>query len=88
MGSWISEVLVDTGAGQKAPSLVAPFVLQIAAVDANALLHVVVIAEGDIMQAVEGVLRARHELGKHEEEAVHRVVYWPPAVITRSEVRP
>ncbi len=25
------------------------------------------------MQAVEGVLRARHELGRHEEEAVHRV---------------
>ena len=43
---------VDAGADEESPSVVAPFVLQVAAVDVDTLGYVVVVAEGHIVKVV------------------------------------
>ncbi len=66
-------MFVNAGAGQKAPSLVAPFILQIGAVNAHTLFYIVVVAHSYVVQAVERVFDTGHQLGRHEQKAVHGV---------------
>ena len=66
-------ILIDAASDEKAPTVVTPFVLQITAVDVDALHHIVVIAQGDIMQIVMVVLHSGNEFGGHEPQTAERV---------------
>ena len=61
---------VDAGADEESPSVVAPFVLQVAAVDVDTLGDVVVVAEGHIVKVVVVVFHPGYELSRHEPQAV------------------
>ena len=66
-------MFVHTRTGKKSPPLVFPLVLQIAAVNVYRLEDVVVISDGNIMKPVVRILQAGHKLGRHKQEAVHRM---------------
>ena len=61
-------VLVQSSTQEKAPLLVLPFVLEEEATYAHILLEVAVVAEDDILQAVEVVFCAKCQVGWHEEQ--------------------
>lgn len=64
-------VLVDACADQESPPVVAPLVLQVAAVDVDALCHVVVVAYGHIVEVV--VFQSGCEFGGHEQQPIKRM---------------
>ena len=55
------------------PTVVAPLVLQVAAIDVDLLQYVVLVAYCHVVEAVIRILEAGYEFCRHEEEALHGV---------------
>ncbi len=63
-------MLVNAGAHEESPAVVAPFVLGISTVYVHPLRYIVVITHGHVVEVVVVVLKSCHKFRRHEPQAL------------------
>ena len=72
-------VLVDAGTDEEPPPVIAPFVLQVTAIDVDALCDVVVVTYGHVVEVIVVIFESGDKFRRHEPQLFEIVGHLRPA---------